>query len=71
LQVVAVKRMSNFGVDKGVSSVAVCCSVLQCAAVCCSVLQCVAVCCSARNELFRARQRLIHCCSVQSGPESP
>ena len=28
------------------SSVAVCCSVLQCVAVCCSVLQCVAVRCS-------------------------
>jgi len=27
-------------------SLAVCCSVLQCAAVCCSVLQCAAVCCS-------------------------
>ena len=27
------------------STVAVCCSVLQCVAVCCSVLQCVAACC--------------------------
>jgi len=34
----------NEGEDN--SSVAVCCSVLQCVAVCCSVLQCVAVCCS-------------------------
>jgi len=29
-----------------VTSVAVCCGVLQCVAVCCSVLQCVAGCCS-------------------------
>jgi len=39
------------------SSVAVCCSVLQCVAVCCSVLQCVAVCCS-------VLQCVAVCCSV-------
>jgi len=38
-------------------SIAVCCSVLQCAAVCCSVLQCVAVSCS-------VLQCVAVCCSV-------